>query len=35
MSPEETQQRVHDAAALTLQDTVELPPYHYAMVFDR
>jgi SAM-dependent methyltransferase len=35
MSPEETQQRVHDAAALTLKETVELPPYHYAMVFDR
>jgi len=34
MSPEETAQSVLDAAAVTLEQTVELPPYHYAMVFE-
>jgi len=35
MTPEETQQCVLDAADVTLERTIELPPYHYAMVFER
>lgn len=36
MSPEETERSVLDAgAAITLERTVELPPYHYALVFER
>ncbi|WP_436344567.1 class I SAM-dependent methyltransferase [Natronorubrum sp. FCH18a] len=35
MSPEETERTVLDAAAFALEDTIELPPYHYALVFER
>lgn len=35
MAPEETEQKVLDAAAFTLEETIELPPFHYALVFER
>ncbi|MEF8813933.1 MAG: methyltransferase domain-containing protein [Halovenus sp.] len=35
MSPEETEQSVLDAAAATLEQSFELPPYHYAQVFEK
>ncbi|WP_411964813.1 class I SAM-dependent methyltransferase [Haloferax sp. YSMS24] len=35
MSPEETETAVTDAADLTLREQVELPPYHYALRFER
>jgi ubiquinone/menaquinone biosynthesis C-methylase UbiE len=34
-SPEETERRVLDAADVTLRETIELQPYHYAQVFER
>lgn len=34
-SPEETQKIVEKAADLTLTQQVELPPYHYALIFER
>lgn len=34
MSPEETEQRVLNATEVTPERTLELPPYHYAMVFE-
>lgn len=35
MSPAETEQSVLDATAATLEQTIELPPHHYALVFER
>lgn len=35
MSSETTERAVLDAAAFTLEDAIELPPYHYALVFTR
>ncbi|SDJ55003.1 class I SAM-dependent methyltransferase [Natronorubrum texcoconense] len=35
LSPEATERTVLDAAAFALDETVELPPYHYALVFER
>ncbi|WP_411967503.1 class I SAM-dependent methyltransferase [Haloferax sp. YSSS75] len=35
MSPEETETAVTDAADLTLREQIELPPYHYALRFER
>lgn len=34
LSPRDTERRVTDAAPLTLERTIELPPYHYAQVFE-
>ncbi|ELY67457.1 class I SAM-dependent methyltransferase [Natrinema versiforme] len=34
-APEATERTVLDAAGFTLEDTIELPPYHYALVFER
>lgn len=35
LSPEETEQSVLDATAATCKQTIELPPYHYGLVFER
>jgi len=35
LSPEETEQTVRDETAASLEQTIELPPYHYALVFER
>jgi len=35
LSPEETERTVLDAAALTLEEAIDLPPYHYGLVFER
>jgi len=35
LSADETERRVLDAADVTLRETIELPPYHYAQVFER
>ncbi|WP_158056784.1 class I SAM-dependent methyltransferase [Halorussus halophilus] len=35
MTPEETESAVLEAADFTLQRQVELPPYHYALLFER
>ncbi|TKX87450.1 class I SAM-dependent methyltransferase [Halorubrum sp. SS5] len=35
MSPEETEEAVRRAAAFELDRRIDLPPYHYALVFDR
>jgi ubiquinone/menaquinone biosynthesis C-methylase UbiE len=35
LSPKETEQRVVDATAATLEQTIELPPYHYGLVFEQ
>lgn len=35
LSPDETRRRVQDATSLAVKRTVELPPYHYAIVFER
>lgn len=35
LSPEETEQRVLNATAATLEQTIELPPYHYGLVFEQ
>lgn len=35
LSAEDTARSVLTAAAVSLEDTVELPPYHYALVFER
>jgi SAM-dependent methyltransferase len=35
LSPEETEAAVLDAADFALERHVELPPYHYALVFER
>lgn len=35
MSPDETETVVTDAADLTLRERIELPPYHYALRFER
>lgn len=35
LTPEETETVVLDAAEFTLKRQVELPPYHYALVFER
>lgn len=35
MSPDSTERSVLEAASFTLEDVVELPPYHYALVFVR
>lgn len=35
LSPEGTEQSVVDETAVTLEQTIELPPYHYALVFER
>lgn len=34
LSPDETERRVRDAAAVTLDRTVDLPPHHYAQVYE-
>lgn len=34
LSPEETEKRVVADTAVTLDRTIELPPYHYALVFE-
>jgi SAM-dependent methyltransferase len=35
LSPPETERAVLDAAAFTRERVIELPPYHYALVFER
>lgn len=35
MSPTETERKVHSASAFTHEETIDLPPYHYASVFER
>lgn len=35
LAPEETERIVLDAAEFVLGETIDLPPYHYAMVFER
>ncbi|WP_328767098.1 class I SAM-dependent methyltransferase [Haloarcula nitratireducens] len=35
LSPETTEQTVLDTAGFVLEATVDLPPYHYALVFKR
>ncbi|WP_123538228.1 class I SAM-dependent methyltransferase [Halosimplex salinum] len=35
LSPEETTEAVLDAAAFSVQAVVDLPPYHYGVVFER
>jgi len=35
MTPEETEDAVLPAAAFELDRRVDLPPYHYALVFER
>lgn len=35
LSPEETKAAVLDAAEFTLERRVDLPPYHYALLFER
>lgn len=35
LAPEETERMVLDAAEFVLEGTVDLPPYHYALVFER
>jgi SAM-dependent methyltransferase len=35
LTPDETETAVLDAAAFAVQRCVELPPYHYALVFER
>lgn len=35
MAPAETERAVRDAAAFSHEATVELPPYHYAVTFER
>lgn len=34
LSPEETQAIVEDATDLTLSEQVDIPPYHYALIFE-
>jgi ubiquinone/menaquinone biosynthesis C-methylase UbiE len=34
LSPEETARNVLDETAVTLEQTIELPPYHYALAFE-
>lgn len=35
LSPDDTETAVLDAAPFQLDDVIELPPYHYALVFER
>jgi SAM-dependent methyltransferase len=35
LTPDETERIVLDAAEFVLEETVDLPPYHYATVFER
>ncbi len=35
LSPDETERAVEDASDLTLVDAVDLPPFHYGLVFER
>ena len=35
MTPDETKQTVSEAAGFTVTEHVELPPYHYALLFER
>jgi SAM-dependent methyltransferase len=34
LSPDETQAMVEDATGLTLTEEIDIPPYHYALVFE-
>jgi len=35
MTPDETAADVQDAADFSLEERIDLPPYHYALVFER
>lgn len=35
MTPQQTEETVRSAEAFTLDEQIDLPPYHYALVFDR